>query len=152
MPPAEFLSRGKTQLVTQSFIVVRENFELKTLKITVNDITSHLLVSKTTNGENRDRSDVPINVEQYDFLKNIPNAKWITKYRTGIIDGEFALKFDDFEDTVLGKIFMLELDVAPNSNANPKDYIFPDAHWTKDMVDVSGDARYFNQNLAMLKK
>ena len=152
MPNAEYLSRGQTQLVTQSYMMTRENFELKTLKTVVGESISYLLVSKATSGKNRQRKDIEISVAQYEFFQDIPLLRSITKNRTTIIDGDFILKFDDFfEGTVLGKIFMLELDVLPNSLKLPTEYVFPDLAWVKGRKDVSGDAQYFNQNLAILK-
>ena len=153
MPPAEYLPHANTRLVTQAYITVRENFELKALKMTFGEMSSYSLVSKTTNGKNRQRTDVEISVQQYDFLKNIPDLRMITKKRTAIIDGDYLLKFDDFfEGTTLGIICILELDVVPTSSKKAEDYIFPDLLWAKGRVDVSDDARYFNQNLALLKK
>lgn len=148
LPSADYLAKATLKTVRQGYLRKEGACEAKVVEYKEKD--EYSVIVKSSESAGREVSKLLISKEIFELLFQGSADQRISKKRYELKDGDFILRFDDFiEDTKLGKIKMLEVDVAPGvAGRKAEDYSFPDEPWAQGRKDVSDDPAYLNRNLA----
>ena len=149
-PSKKILQYSNIQTIKQGFLRVTKNIEVKVVE--KKEQNEYWIICKSNiAGKGRSVEKIKINKPIFDFLFATTKGQRIIKERFTIVDGDYELRFDKFiNKTKQGKIWMLELDkITTNNHKDQSRYLFPNNEkWTNELLDVSDDEKYLNQNLA----
>ena len=141
LPPQAYLAEATVVTVRQGYLHAEEDSELKVVERI--EPGEFWFIGKTIVGGNRQKSKIQITKEIFDILFALTEGKRILKKTYEFKDGESSVRLDDFlQETSLGKIKIMEVD-----DPDQRKPLFEEAGMI-DVVDVSSDPRYLNQNLA----
>ena len=136
--PPDSLAHCRSQPIDQAYLTITDQWEFRVRRIGAETV----LTIKHGSGERRTEVEVPIGEDEFQSLRSLSDTA-IAKRRHYLEDGEVTIEVDVYEGELEGLIIAeVEFDSEAAAAA------FAPPRWLGE--EVTGDARYANQQLALI--